>query len=40
MTFVVNQDGVVFEKDLGSETGAIAGKLTAYDPDKTWQPSP
>ena len=40
MTFVVNQDGIVFEKDLGSGTGAIAGKVTAYDPDKSWQPSP
>ena len=35
---VVNQDGIVFEKDLGSETGAGAEKVTTSDPDKTWQP--
>jgi len=38
MTFMVNQDGIVFEKDLGSGTGAVAEKVTTYDPDKTWQP--
>ena len=38
MTFMVNQDGIVFEKDLGSGTGAVAEKVTTYDPDQTWQP--
>ena len=33
-----DQDGIVFEKDLGSGTGAAAEKVTTYDPDKTWQP--
>ena len=37
MTFVVNQDGVVFEKDLGPETAAHASKLTRFDPDLTWR---
>jgi len=37
MTFVVNHDGVVYEKDLGKETGKIAGAMTKYDPDKTWK---
>jgi len=36
MTFIVNQDGVVFEKDLGPETAALAKKMTTYSPDKTW----
>jgi len=36
MTFVVNHDGVVYEKDLGKETGKIAKAMTKYDPDKTW----
>jgi hypothetical protein len=35
-TFIVNQDGVVYEKDLGPETAALAQKMTSYDPDKTW----
>jgi hypothetical protein len=37
MTFLVNQDGVVFEKDLGSRTGEIARKLKLFDPDETWR---
>ena len=36
MTFVVNQDGVVYEKDLGADTGKIASAMTDYNPDKTW----
>ena len=36
MTFIVNQDGVVYEKDLGPETAALAKKMTTYSPDKTW----
>ena len=38
MTFVVNQDGVVREKDLGPDTDAVARKMTAYNPDASWQP--
>ena len=37
MTFTVNHDGVVYEKDLGKETGKIAGAMTKFDPDKTWK---
>ena len=36
MTFIVNQDGVVYQKDLGEETLKVAAGLEAYDPDKTW----
>jgi hypothetical protein len=36
MTFIVNQDGVVREKDLGQGTDAIAKAMTAYDPDGSW----
>jgi DUF2950 family protein len=39
MTFIVNQDGVVFEKDLGKDTSATAEKLTAFNPDKSWHPT-
>ena len=38
MTFIVNQDGVVHEKDLGPGTDAAARKMTAYNPDKSWRP--
>ena len=38
MTFIVNQDGVAYEKDLGPETEASVQKITRYDPDKTWRP--
>jgi hypothetical protein len=36
MTFVVNHDGVVYEKDLGPETAKIAGEMTLFDPDESW----
>jgi DUF2950 family protein len=36
MTFLVNQDGVVYQKDLGPDTVAIAGKTTRFDPDASW----
>ena len=37
MTFIVNQDGVVFEKDLGPNTATIAKAMKAFNPDQTWQ---
>ena len=37
MTFIVNQDGVVYEKDLGQETESIAAAMNKYDPDKSWK---
>jgi hypothetical protein len=36
MTFVVNQDGVPYEKDLGPETAAGAAAITRYNPDDSW----
>jgi hypothetical protein len=36
-TFVVNQDGVIYEKDLGRSTGSTVEAMTVYDPDKTWK---
>jgi hypothetical protein len=35
-TFITNQDGIVYQKDLGPDTATLAPKITAYDPDKTW----
>jgi Protein of unknown function (DUF2950) len=37
MSFLVNHDGVVYEKDLGASTPSVASKMTAFDPDKTWK---
>ena len=37
MTFIVNQDGIVRERDLGAKTDAIARKMTVYNPDKSWR---
>jgi hypothetical protein len=37
MTFIVNHDGVVYQKDLGNETAKIASAMTKFDPDKTWK---
>jgi hypothetical protein len=36
MSFIVNQDGVVYEKDLGEDTLKVAPGLNAYDTDGTW----
>ena len=35
-TFLVNHDGVVYEKDLGAQTASIASHMTRFDPDATW----
>ena len=36
MTFIVNQDGVVFQKDLGEETATIVESIQSFDPDSSW----
>ena len=37
MTFIVNQEGKIYEKCLGSKTAAIVAKMTAFDPDPSWK---
>jgi hypothetical protein len=37
MTFVVNHEGKVFQKDLGKNTAKLAQSMKAYNPDKTWR---
>jgi Protein of unknown function (DUF2950) len=37
MAFIVNQQGRVYEKDLGPQTSELAGAIKAYDPDLTWK---
>jgi hypothetical protein len=38
MTFIVNHDGIVSQKDLGADSAAAAKKMTAYNPDASWHP--
>ena len=38
MTFIVDQDGVVYQKDLGPNTAQIAAEISEYNPDKSWDP--
>ncbi len=35
-TLIVNHAGIVYEKDLGPTTGALARQMTRFNPDKTW----
>lgn len=37
MTFIVNQDGIVYQKNLGPNTDAAAQAMKTYDPDTSWQ---
>ena len=37
MTFVVNHEGVVYEKDLGPQTGSMAMGMSRFNPDATWK---
>jgi hypothetical protein len=36
MTFIVNYQGKLFQKNLGKDTASIANAMTAYNPDSTW----
>ncbi|HUK58800.1 MAG TPA: DUF2950 domain-containing protein [Stellaceae bacterium] len=37
MSFTVNQDGIVHERNLGRDTSRIAARITRYDPDPDWK---
>jgi hypothetical protein len=37
MTFIVNQDGIVYQQNIGAGTDAAARAIKAYDPDSSWQ---
>jgi hypothetical protein len=37
MTFLVNHNGTVFQKDLGSRTAKLAERMTSFNPDQTWK---
>ena len=36
MTFIVNHDGIVYQKNLGPKTAAIASAMARFDPDASW----
>ena len=38
MTFIVNQDGIVYQRDLGEDTTDLAAQITAFNPDDAWEP--
>lgn len=37
MSFIVNQEGIVYQRDLGPETAKAASAITKFDPDKNWK---
>ena len=39
-TFIINQNGIVYQKDLGNNTTDDAKAATVFNPDKTWTPVP
>jgi hypothetical protein len=39
VTFIVNEDDVVYQQDLGRNTPAVAGAITTYQPGPTWTPA-
>jgi hypothetical protein len=37
MTFIVNQEGIVYQKDLGPSTASSVAKMTKFNPDASWK---
>jgi len=37
MTFIVNQEGIIHEKDLGQDTTRMAEEMKIFDPDESWK---
>jgi hypothetical protein len=37
MAFIVNQEGVIYEKDLGENTTRMAEEMKIFNPDNTWK---
>lgn len=40
MSFMINHDGVVYQKNLGPSSAAVAGAMTRFDPDASWKALP
>jgi hypothetical protein len=39
MTFIVNRDSEVLEKDLGEDTADVASDIDTFSPDDSWEPA-
>jgi len=37
MSFIINNDGDIYEKDLGNGTAQLAARMTSFNPDHTWK---
>jgi len=37
-TFICGENGIVYQKDLGPQTGALGAGMTQYNPDSSWKP--
>ena len=40
MTFIVNNNGKVYQRDLGKDTAAVGAKMTTFDPGPGWNEVP
>ncbi|MFO0513620.1 MAG: DUF2950 family protein, partial [Rhodobacterales bacterium] len=40
MSFLIGENGILFEADLGADTLAIAGDIQTFNPDEPWRPVP
>ena len=38
MTFMINQDGIVWQRDLGTDTAKSAAAIEPFNPDDSWTP--
>lgn len=38
MTFMMNDNGIVYERNLGPDTVKLAASITLYNPDENWSP--
>lgn len=38
MTFLINQDQVIYQADLGPDTATVVQSISSFDPDKRWLP--
>ena len=38
MTLMINQNGIIYEKDLGKNTNGLVADITEFNPDATWKP--
>jgi len=38
MTFIINQEGILFQKDLGKTTAETVTAMTEFNPDAGWSP--